>query len=106
MPLMISEIKDRFCPIVVCDHCLQMIQDARDGNYQWAIDEQTGQPLTGEIFFTHKRCFPAFDAKSRTALGREIVWGAMGLEGLPIYLVHNLRLGREAMERADFLDQM
>jgi hypothetical protein len=91
MPLEIKEEGGRYLPIAVCDQCYDEISDARDGNYQWLIEED-GRPWDGRICFTHKRCCRAFEQTHPAGGGR---WFAGPLECLPIYLENNLRLNRK-----------
>jgi hypothetical protein len=89
MPLEIKEEAGLFMPIIVCDHCYEEIADARDGNYEWLVEDD-GRPWDGRMYFTHKRCCHAFEQARR--VGR---WYAMPLECMPIYLENNLRLNRK-----------
>ena len=84
----------QYCPVVVCDWCGQRIEEARQGNYEWEVDEH-GLPATGEIFFTHKQCCLAFEE----AHGGRSHWFASELSVLPVYLSRNLKVDREEAER-------
>jgi hypothetical protein len=99
--LKIIVVRDLNCPVITCDFCGEIIEDAEGGNYEWEVDEH-GQPVTGEIFFTHKgRCFLAFEEER----GGSSCWYTGGLEVLFVYLVHNLKVDlEEAERRADLLD--
>lgn len=93
-------------PKVDCDHCGELIEDARHGNYEWEIDAD-GQPTTGEVFFTHKACCRAFENEH----GGRASWhcGELGL--LPVMLGNNLGLDWElglggSLQRSAELTQM
>ncbi len=93
MPIEVRERRGKCCPVVVCDHCGEVISDAKDGNYEWHLGG-------GPVFFTHKRCCLAFE---ETYGGRSI-WGWCDLQCLPIYLAGNLKLNWEhAKETAAML---
>jgi len=93
MPIEVRERRGKCYPVVVCDHCGEVISDAQDGNYEW---QQGGGP----VFFTHKRCCLAFE----DARGGRSVWGACPLSVLPVYLAGNLKLDlREARRTAALL---
>jgi hypothetical protein len=72
------------CPVVVCDHCGEVIKDAKEGNYEFHAGG-------GPVFFTHKRCCRAFEE----AYGGRRMWWWCSLECLPIYLGNNLKLDWE-----------
>ena len=81
---------DRAAPVIKCDYCGKVIDDANDGNYHWTF----GDP---RITFSHKRCFRGFE---QTHVGDELLLTS-GLEPLPIFLAINLDLNwREAWESA------
>jgi hypothetical protein len=95
MPLIMQDRDGHACPVVVCDHCGERIEDARDGNYQWRMglrDTDWGS----RVFFTHKRCCHAFE-QAHPEEG--FTWGAIELECFPVYLGNNLRLDWEAARR-------
>lgn len=79
---------------VVCDHCGEVIADARDGNYQWK-SAGGALPEGGHLYFTHKACCHAFEEANRG----DFLWAAMELQCLPIFLENNLKLDREAALR-------
>jgi hypothetical protein len=93
MPLRIQHEGGLDRPVVVCDLCGAEITDALDGNYQWVMDAE-GRPHWAEVYFTHKRCCHAFEQTNGAVL-----WGAIGLECLPIFLGTNLRLDGPAAAR-------
>ena len=87
------------CPVITCDWCGRPIEDAREGNYEWVCGPEwhstaytarmaSGETLTAEVFFTHKRCCHAFEV----ANNHEVSWGAIELACLPVYLATNLAL--------------
>jgi hypothetical protein len=73
-------------PQIFCDHCGKIIENAREGNYQWRLDYPMQDGETPHLFFTHKACCDAFE----TAQGGS--WAAIGLEALPFFLAHNLHV--------------
>ena len=101
------------CPVITCDWCGRPIEDARQGNYEWVFGPEgdstaytarmaSGETLTAEVFFTHKRCCHAFEMANNRGSG--VLWGAFGLECLPVYLGANLALRwREARATARLL---
>jgi hypothetical protein len=97
MPLEISPDGPFDRPVVVCDHCGEQIEDAKDGNYQYRIDER-GFPH-GPLYFTHKECCLAFEA----ADPERGVWSATELDYLPLYLVNNLKVDLKETEARDRL---
>jgi hypothetical protein len=87
MPLQIHYHEGQFCPVVVCDHCGEVISNAREGNYQWQASLSSEVP-PAPIYFTHKHCCRAFEA----ARGGRALWMSIELQCLPIYLERNLKL--------------
>jgi hypothetical protein len=97
MPLVIQDRNGRSCPVIVCDHCGRQISDARDGNYQWRLG-MNDTDFGSRIYFTHKHCCQPFEDAHES---ENVLWGAMELEVLPIYLGNNLALKwNEARRRA------
>ena len=91
MPLGIRIRGPHSCPVVVCDHCGQVIEDARDGNYQWQGAMQEDEIAL--MVFTHKACCDPFEHAHR----HEEPWCSIGLDALPHFLLHNLGLtGKES----------
>ncbi len=87
-------------PRVVCDHCGEVIEDARTGNYQWRVDDRGGCAEDGAIYFTHKGCCHDFEA----ARGGRGHWSWAPLSCLPVYLAANLRSGpKEARRSAELM---
>lgn len=86
MPMGIRIRGPHSCPVVICDHCGEVIEDARDGNYQWqgAIHEDE----IALMVFTHKACCDPFEHAHR----HEGSWCAIGLDALPHFLLRNLGL--------------
>lgn len=85
---------DRYhSPIIVCDHCQQPIEYAKQGNYEWKVGpEGVVEP---RIYFTHKRCSRAFEEANA---GEGWTWHATELQLLPIYLERNLEIDHERTE--------
>lgn len=86
MPLGIRIRGPHACPVVVCDHCGDVIEDGKDGNYQWQGPSQEGEIAT--MVFTHKACCGPFE---RTH-GQRHGWCAIPLDALPVFLLRNLGL--------------
>jgi len=96
MPLVIKDLDNRSCPVVLCDHCGQPINDAKDGNYQWRMG-MNDSDFGSRIYFTHKRCCQAFEDDHDD---EKVLWGAMELACLPIYLGNNLALDWNQAKRS------
>ena len=91
--------KDRGdCPVVICDHCGKPIQDARDGNAEWAMGLY---PLP--VRFTHKRCCHPFESLH----GGGGQWLTADLDVWLVYLLNGLRFDRKTAEaKAALLDRI
>jgi hypothetical protein len=100
MPLRIVVRHNGYAPIVACDECGREIATAADGNYQWHLAAGTAPEA---IYFTHKTCCRAFEAK-RPAPPNGWIWGSMGLVVLPVYLERNLAIDHRTA--ADLADRM
>ena len=100
MPLVIKDLDNRSCPVVVCDHCGTQVADARDGNCQWRMG-LNDTDFGGRVYFTHKGCCQAFeDARPEDGF----LWYAAELECFHVCLGNNLALDWErARRRADTL---
>lgn len=86
MPIRIQHESGCFKPVVVCDHCDEPIEDAKEGNYQWRVE--CGQPVDGQMFFTHKSCCRDFEL----ANGGRVGWFWTSLDALPVFLANNLKV--------------
>lgn len=85
-----------FSPQIFCDHCGDRIE--RSGNVLWLV--QDGQPVSGEMFHTHKHCNHAFESAQREdflAGGPMYYW--LELRRLPVQLAANLELEKEPWVR-------
>ena len=81
-------------PVVLCDHCHTIINDAGDGSYEWAFSHP-GEPTP--VYFTHKRCSHTFERamklKARDEMEVEITdWGTGELALFPLRLGNNLEI--------------
>jgi hypothetical protein len=74
-------------PVVICDHCGELIADAQDGNYQWQAPLGPGL-VRRFIFFTHKHCSHDFEQ----ARGGSGAWYAMELTELLPHLARGLNV--------------
>lgn len=81
MGLEIRWIGQYFRPVVVCDHCGELVAEPSDGVYQWRVGAN-GEWGDGRVFFTHRPCSDAF----RLANRGEFSWYGTALECLPLYL--------------------
>src|SRR5262245_19370512 len=95
MPIMIQYQGAAACPVIVCDHCKELITTAKDGNYQWYHGEVADGAMT-PMYFTHKRCCHGFEHTH----GEASRWSAIGLDALPAYLLRNLKLTAWAAQAA------
>lgn len=84
MPIVIKSKGRLAAPCVVCDHCGEEIEDARDGNYQWVMGRSATEPAQ-PVYFTHKACCAPFEAARP---GDH--YGAVCLDVLPVYLANGL----------------
>jgi hypothetical protein len=81
-------------PVVVCDHCGQEIEDAREGNY--CAGGEVADGFHGDrAYFTHKRCHGAFEQADP-----DIFYMTWELEWFLPYLAYNLGLNWEEARRA------
>jgi ribosomal protein L24E len=84
--------QDLYCPQLFCDYCGEQIEAQGNGLYQ----VRDGEPVTGEIFFTHKHCNHAFEHFNRPAEGARWYW--VDARDLPLQLAANLGMGRNKRE--------
>src|SRR5215469_3758882 len=78
---------DIFCPIFVCDHCGQKIENAEEGMYHYRDDEK-GTPLDESIKLYHKRpCSYQAEMEERKQGRKGFPWNE--LRDLIGYLVNN-----------------
>lgn len=90
--------EDRSGPVVICDHCGQRIESARDGNVEWQVDAEGRPTAGGAIFFTHKDCCRAFETAARNR------WYTQELSAFLVYLGNGLHVSwREARRVAALL---
>jgi hypothetical protein len=95
MPILMRLKGNRFCPTVVCDVCGQAIEDAKDGNAQWVMDEEE-YGAGAALSFTHKECCHAFD----TGPFQESLVGAEELAHFLVFLANNLCLDWEEAKKS------
>jgi len=102
MPLTI-QIKGRYAaPTFVCDHCKGEITEGHLANYTWQVNER-GNPVTGNIFYTHKKCCAAFEERN----GGRGRWCADELSHLPTYINLNLKIDeKKAKANAELLSSI
>ena len=82
-------IKDGLrCPVVFCDQCNQVIENARTGNFEWHVDDKWEIDNQGQVYFTHKQCSYPFE-ESR---GGRHHWHCDELQLFPLFLGHNLKI--------------
>lgn len=98
MPIMVKIRDNLSCPVVLCDHCGQMIEQAKHGNTEWVPPEDGS---TAELFFTHKWCSRLFrHTRPAVICSGELIW-------FPVYLVRNLEMDfAEAEERTDEISRL
>jgi hypothetical protein len=82
MPLLIEIRGALHCPVILCDQCGHKIEDAKEGNYQWDMNQDEAP-----LYFTHKECCHEFESDRPG-----IFWGAIDLQALPFYLLQNLEV--------------
>src|SRR5215216_1154571 len=99
MPFVIQFCGAYAVPRVLCDHCGEEIKTAADGNYQWSHADGCEEGQTAPMYFTHKACRRAFEKSSADPLA----WGAIGLEALPYYLMHNLKVSWRQAQASAYL---
>lgn len=86
-------------PAVMCDYCGHEITDAKNGNYEWLINDN-GNPVDGTLFFTHKQCCYLFEETN----GGRVNWCCDELACLPVYMMSNLKINwKRAKELASFM---
>jgi hypothetical protein len=74
------------CPKTYCDVCQQQITDAREGNFHWRIDGIAADPVDGQIYHVHKRCWRRLEA----SMPGQWLWEE--LSRLPIQVGANLQV--------------
>ena len=99
MPIAIKLKQGKYyAPVIVCDVCAEIISDARQGNYEWAVSPD-GEHIIGPVF-THK---------SDCSRLLEHIWRQQypdyctmweGLKALPLYLRNNLKLKERDLKNA------
>jgi hypothetical protein len=99
MPISVRLVDDRWsCPVVVCDHCGLVIEDAKDGTTAWDPEIAESQ-IASPVFFVHKACFAEF----KFGHPQECVYTGELLDLLP-RLVKNLQLDWDkAKRRVEYL---
>jgi hypothetical protein len=86
-------LKDHLaCPVVLCDHCREPIEDARDGNVYYNPDFTNDG--TTDMFFNHKRCARAFEVARDARF-----WHTWELADLLVYLPANLAYTQKDIEK-------
>lgn len=93
MPLLIQMVQGRSRPVVVCDHCRKVIEDARDGNAMWVWKSEEGAFST--MAYTHKACCHDFEQQSKEH------WAASDLDVSMLYLSNNLAMDDKAWANAE-----
>jgi len=78
---------DLYRPATFCDHCGREIEQGRQGNFEWQVDDH-GAIVDGIIYFTHKQCCWEFE-QTRGGRGH---WYCDELESLPLFLIANLEI--------------
>ena len=81
MPLDMMFKGGLYCPVVRCDWCGLPIDDARDGNVEWRMEDDPTP-----ICFTHKGCCAAFER----ATGGYPSWLTCELVDFPVQVAANL----------------
>jgi hypothetical protein len=85
MPLSVSHEGPLCRPVIVCDHCGEIIRDAKDGNYMWKPNDHQEREVF-RMSFTHKACCHVFEQQRGSG------WFAEELAALPCFLLVNLNL--------------
>ncbi len=99
MPIAIKLKKNEyFAPVIVCDVYNEVIEDAKVGNYEWAIS-QGGEHIVGPVY-THKSdCTRRLEYIWRQQYpGYVTMWE--GLKIFPLYLRNNLKLKEKDLKDA------
>ncbi len=52
---------DLYTPVVICDVCGRQVEDARDGNVHWFIEDGTFEVIGSRFYTVHKKCNRALD---------------------------------------------
>lgn len=108
----------KMCPVVVCDHCQERIEDARQGNVYWrqwkthrfTPDAATGTTSMEELppresilvddgqFYTlHKKCTRVFET---IHADEQQGWVWMGLTELFSHLIDNTKVTYEDLDKS------
>lgn len=56
---------DIFITSIACDHCGQLIEEDRQGNYYWLPPVDPADGARFPVHFVHKKCCRAFEAENR-----------------------------------------
>jgi len=78
-----------WCPYVICDHCNERIEDAKQGNALYNPDK-------GIVYFTHKKCNHAWEHinHAESSNGSRACWFADELEAFILRLGINLAMAK------------
>lgn len=56
--------EDLYTPVVICDVCGKRVEDAREGNVHWFIEDGTFEAIGNRFYTVHKKCNRALDPLS------------------------------------------
>lgn len=91
MPLQIQFSQGNESPVVVCDHCGNIVKNATDGNALWLADHtQKPTRIVGNVAFTHKHCNQEFEREHQPSNPKHS-WSANELDVFMAYLLNNLK---------------
>lgn len=82
-------------PDVVCDHCNEVISDARTGRYWWIKTQEGENPSA--IWFLHKRCEDVFVKLHPPRVWQR--WENQSLLVFPLFLERRLAVPRHKASR-------
>jgi len=93
-----------YAPVITCDHCGKQIEDATWGNFSYQV-HSSGQLVDGRIYYTHKPCTRTFESVME-ACGKHLPsmrWFWDEMRRFPMFLMTNLKISEEHLEREGFL---
>ena len=92
MPMMMKVKGGTDCPVLLCDHCGDEIEDGDRGrgHYLWrrSVADECEEGDTVEVFFVHRQCHLPWEAEHPKSEGVVHLW--MPLKLFPVYLAANI----------------
>jgi|GEM_PF-6867004 hypothetical protein len=101
MPL---HVEGGFCPVVLCDHCGDLITEASASRALW-LQSSGAKPGSHRVYFIHNTCTPVFEQTAFTEMERSQVLCA-DLAAFLIHLSANTGVASEPQTRARLFERI